>query len=416
MICRQPSSNNKPVSGIRPLAGCSLLAAAGWLFLMLAATAPALAQDVTFSPKFLNTAHWTVGPIEGNKEDGRKFCSTKAGFGTALTFVFARDSGGAQSLAFEFPAKQFSAGATVPVLLAVGEVQYPLNALAATNRILLIGLARGGEIEMAMLQNKPVHLQFAQQQYLLSLAGFAASVAEVDQCLAVLSKGESFATAKVDADSASEKFQTITPAVKRETTRVRNVTPAEIESFNPSVAAQTAVLQDEIRRLRRENQKLLIEKQAAESQLLATTIDTAAGEEEGGAPAQTAASAMPAMPPYIMRADKQVMWQPSKAFADIVATYMTTEAARCPADFAQTPGTAYKQADGSPVQEIETACLGMPKKAGEELSGDYAGALLFVGREGKIDVIVHQGPAGMIEQALQARQAAMRQMGIQKSQ
>ena len=411
MICRQPSSN-KPLSDNRPLAGCSLLAAAGWLFLMLGGAVPALAQEAVFSAKILTTANWTVAPIERKEDDGRMFCSAKAGFGTSLSFVFARDSSGAQSLAFEFPNKQFSAGATVPVLLAVGEMQYPLNALAATNRILLIGIARNSDIETAMLHNKPLHLQFAQQQHLISLGGFAAAAKEVDTCLATLATGEAFAAAKVDAKSDRESFQTITPAIKRETTRVRNVTPEEIESFNPGVAAQTAVLQDEIRRLRRENQRLLTEKQAAESQLLATTIDTAAGDDAG----QVAVKDMPAVQPYIMRADKQVMWQTSKAFGDVVATYMTTEAARCPADFAQTPGSEFKQADGTPVQVIETACLGMPKRAGEELSGDYAGALLFVGRQGKIDIIVHQGPAGMIEQALQARQAAMRTLGIQKSQ
>lgn len=414
MICRQPSSNNRPISDNRPLAGCSLLAAAGWLFLVMAGVAPAQAQEAVFSAKFLTTAHWTVAPIARNEDDGRMFCSAKAGFGTALSFVFARDSGGAQSLAFEFPNKQFSAGATVPILLAVGDMQYPLNALAATNRILLIGIARNSDIETAMLQNKPVHVQFAQHQHLLSLAGFGEAVKEVDRCLAAQAKGEAFETVKVDAKSDRETFQTITPAVKRETTRIRNVTPEEIESFNPAVAAQNAVLQDEIRRLRRENQQLLIEKQAAESQLLAATVDTAAGE--GAAHSAAVNVDMPAVQPYIMRADKQVMWQASKAFADVVATYMTTEAARCPADFAQTPGAAYKQADGTPVQEVETACLGMPKKAGEELSGDYAGALLFIGRQGKIDVIVHQGPAGMIEQALQARQAAKRALGIQKSQ
>lgn len=411
MICRQPSLN-KPRSGISPFTGCSLLAAAGWLFLMVATIAPAQAQDAVFTSKVLAPAHWTVSPIERKEDDGRMFCSSKAGYSTALSFVFARDSGGAQSLAFEFPDKMFSAGATVPILLAVGDVQYPLNALAATNRILLMGIARNSEIEQGLLQNNPVHLQFAQKQYMLSLAGFSTAVAQVDECLATLGKGEAFAPVKVDANSAREQFKTITPAVKRDITRVRNVTPQEIESFNPSVGAQNAVLQDEIRRLRRENQRLLIEKQAAESQLLAATVDTAAGG--GDMSAVAVVDTMPSVPPYITRADKQLQWPSSKNFSDIVATYMTTEAARCPADFAQTPGAQYKQNDDMPVQEVETACLGIPKKAGDELPGDYAGALLFVGRKGRIDVVVHQGPAGMIEQALQSRSKTLRTLGIQK--
>ena len=378
----------------------------------MAVVSPAAAQGLSFSAKVLTPAHWMVAPIERKEDDGRMFCSSKAGYGTALSFVFARDSGGGQSLAFEFPDKLFSAGATVPVLLAVGELQYPLNALAATNRILLIGIARNGDIEQAMALNKPMHLQFAQKQYMMSLAGFSTALRQVDACLAALGRGEDFAPAKVEADSSREQFQTITPAIKRDITRVRNVTQQEIDSFNPAVAAQTAVLQDEIRRLRRENQQLLIEKQAAESQLLAVTVDTAAGD----VPVETAApvAEMPAVQPYIIRADKQLQWPPSKAFGDIVATYMTTEAARCPADFAQTPGAQYKQDDGTPVQEIETACLGIPKRAGDDLPGDYAGALLFVGRKGKIDVIVHQGPAGMIEQALQSRAEALRALGIEK--
>lgn len=411
MICRQPSSN-KPRTGLRLFTGCSLLAATGWLFLM---AVPAWAQEAVFTPRILAPAHWTVAPIDRKEDDGRMFCSSKAGYSTVLSFVFARDSGGAQSVAFEFPDKMFSAGATVPILLSVGDVQYPLNALAATNRILLLGIARSGEIEQGLLQNNPVHLQFAQKQYMLSLAGFSAALAQVDECLSTLSRGEAFAPVKVDADSTREQFKTITPAVKRDITRVRNVTQQEIESFNPAVAAQNAVLEDEIRRLRRENQRLLIEKQAAESQLLAATVDTAAGDAgDSSLKSAPLVDVMPSVPPYITRADKQLQWPASKNFSDIVATYMTTEAACCPADFAQTPGAQYKQNDGSPVQEVETACLGIPKKAGDELPGDYAGALLFVGRSGRIDVIVHQGPAGMIEQALQLRAKAMRTLGIQK--
>lgn len=413
MIC-QPPSSSKGVQRLFRREGCCFALVAGWLFLAQAGVA--VAAKPADLPAFLKAGNWTVAPIANDEGDGRKFCSAKTSYGATVAFVFARDSGGGQSLAFEFPDKMFAAGATVPVLLAAGEVQYPLNALAATNRVLLIGIVRDSEIEESLRRDKPMLLQIDGRSYLMSLSGFSPAVAEVDACLAALQDGKPFAAVTVKPDKENETFQTVAPAVHRDITRLRNVTPQEIESFNPATAAQAAVLQDEIRRLRQENQKLLIEKQAAESQLLAAGLDDAPAEGSRGAVAEanTAQNAMQAMPPYVVRADKQILWPPSKSFADMVATYMTTEAARCPADFAQTPGAQYVMVGGLPVQEAEIACLGLPKTAGEGLPGDYAGALLFVGRQGRIDVIAHQGPAGMIEQALQARAAAARALGVEK--
>lgn len=412
MTC-QPPLSSKPASKLSHLA-----ITASWLLLAVFFVPITSARAETIAaPGFMKAGKWTIAPIDRGDGDSRMFCSAKTSYGTTLSFVFARDSGGGQSLGFEFPQKSFAAGATIPILLAVGDTQYPLNALAATNKVLLIGITRHSEIEKALLQGRPMLLQVSDKAYLMSLSGFVASLDQVDHCLSALESGEKFTPVKVEPDNKSEQLQTITPAVDREVSRLRsNVTPEEMESFNPAVAAQNAVLLDEIRRLKRENQRLLIEKQAAESQLLATTVDTAAGDShqvsDVSAPPE---KNMPVIAPYIVRADKEILWPPSKTFADMVAIYMTTEAARCPADFAQTPGAQYKTPDDMPVQELEIACLGLPKtKDSDSLPGDYAAALLFVGTKGKINVIVHQGPAGMIEQALQSRAAALPALGIQK--
>lgn len=374
--------------------------------MLLAVPVASMAQS---APSMLSAANWVLAPIESSDTKDRHFCSVKGNFGTTVSLVFARDSAGGQSLALEFPDKSFAAGATLPTVLSVGSAQYQINALAATTRVALIGVGRGGAIEAGMLQDQMLDVQITGQgRHVLALEGFGAAASKLDDCLAARGKGEDFAAQKFAADVATSRVQTVNPVIKREVTRMRNVSDHEVSSFDPAIAAHTAVLEDEIRRLREENRKLLAEKQAAESQLLALTVDTAAGE--GAVPAAPTA---PVIEPRIVRSDKDILWPPSKNFSDMVSTYMTTEAARCTGDFAQTPG-AQHTLDGQPVQEVETACMGIAASAGSAgLPSDYAGALLFVGRSGKIEVIAHQGPAGMIEQALQARAAALRDLGIQ---
>ncbi len=380
MTCPRPSSSKQSFLSL-----CLLCCLALWPH------PGAAAPDVVFGHKIISPAAWTVAPITRDDDDTRKFCSSKTGYETALSFVFARDSTGGQSLALEFPDKAFSAGATVPVLLAPGETQYGLNALAATTRILLIGLPRHGEIERGLLQERQLVVQVGQQRYFLSLSGFAASVAKVDECIVALGQGENFEPLRMRVEADSEQMRTVMPAIKREVMRVRNVSDAEARSFNPAVAAHGAVLEDEIQRLRAENRKLMVEKQQAERELLALT-------DGMGVPVAVPSAVVP----EITRSDKQLPWSQAQSFDDVVAAYMLTEAARCVADFAQMQGARYTTADDQPVQEVEIACVGLPAQA-TGLPADYAAAVLFVGGQGQVTAIVHQGPAGMIEQALAAR-------------
>lgn len=390
MNCRRPSSNNASRSWASLLFWAIMLGG-----LVMLAPNSATAADRAM-PKLGKAQKWQVGPIhKPGKDDARFFCSAKAGFSNGVTLVIGRDSDGGQSLALEYDGDFFAAGATLPVVLNTGGHQQQSNALAATRRILLLGLARGGAIESQLMANTALDVTANQKRHIFAIGGYPAVSASLDECLTSTIAGEKFAVVKHDADAPSDSFQTSTHAVEKSVQRFTNVSPEEAKSFHPAEAARAAVLQDEIDQLRRQNRELLMQRQAIDNQLLA---------------APAAETHIPASP-IIQRSVKNISWPASEKFDDIVATYMTTEAARCQADFAQTQGRTYPTVQGS-IRETEIACLGTPAALGGA-TRDYAAALLFAGGQGEIQIVMFQGPAGLIEQALAERTQALTDMGIQ---
>lgn len=370
-------------------AACTLMA----VFLATAATAG------EGMPKLATAQKWHVAPIEqtGSKPGERHFCSAKLRFTNDVTLVVGRDSDGGQTLAIEYTTDLFSAGATIPALLVVNGAAHDVNALAATRRVLLMGLPRGGAVESQLVVNTLMEVLVAKQRHIFTIGGYKAADAALDSCIAAGAIGDTFEVVKLDADAPKESFKSSPMITEHTIQRFSNVTPEEARSFNPAEAARAVVMQDEIDRLRRQNEELLMHRQAIENQILT-------GQEDGDVLASVPAA------PVVQRSVKKINWPKAEGFEDMVATYLTTEAARCPADFAQTEGAAYTSGDRQ-VREIEIACLGTPDALGGS-SRDYAAALLFVGSGGQIQVFMHQGPAGMIEQALQGRARAVAEMGL----
>lgn len=351
---------------------------------------PAQSQSQS-APQLATASNWIIGPIKREaaaKPDApvRKFCSLKASFNNKMTLVMARDTQGGQTLALEFPGKTFAAGATLPLTLTVGNQQMPANGLAVSTTVLLLQAPQGGAIDAGIGTSAIFMVDTGQQQKAFAVGGIADAQAKLTECLATLERGEDFEPVKVPANKGDLNFQSAIPVEKVERKFVTNVTPDEAEDFNPGTSARNEVLRDEIRRLRQQNRDLMQQNQQLSSQLLA-----------GGAGSDNA-PAKPVVAPVIVHSNKSVAWPSSQDFSAAVSTYLATEAARCSGDFAHTMGAVKKTATGT-VQDAEIACMGT---AGG-VTGDYAAALSFRGGQGELDVDIFQGPAGMIEQALQAR-------------
>ena len=369
------------------------LSFAAALALCLLAAWPAAAQNKQSIPKIGRAIKWQVAPIETAADEKRHFCSGKAGFDNGVTFIVARDTGGGQSLAFEFESAPFTAGATLPIVLHAGGVQVQSNALAATIRVVLLNLARDSDLQAGLSANGVLDMLVAGQRKVLAFGGFAAVLNEIDACLAGQGEEGGYAPVKIDAGSSGEAFSSMQMMEDRQVQRFSNVTPEEIRDFQPAEAARNAVLQAEIERLRRQNEELHRHRQQLDGAMVAAEL--------GGMPVD---AAMP-QPATVMRSSKKITWPTSQSFGDAVATYLTTEAARCPGDFANTMGALHDRRN-APVQEAELACLGTAN------GRDYAAALIFIGGQGEIEVIVYQGQAGLIEQALQARAKTLATMGV----
>lgn len=368
MTCRRPSLNK---------AAFALIVAG-----LLCGTAGAFAQDSM--PQLSTASHWVIGPIsEGNADaSGRKFCSLKASFSNGINFVLARDTAGGQSLALEYPSKAFAAGATLPVILAAGGGQVQVNALAATNRVLLVETPVGGDIERAIGQSNVFSVRVAQYYQAFGVGGIVAAQQQLALCVDTLGKDGVFEPVKVSAETDSKNFQTNTALTIIDRKTISDVTPEEARKFKPAIAAREAMLADEILRLRDENAKLMRENQRLSGELIALE------QRAGGGVAKAAAL------PQITRSSKSIAMPDSQSLSDAVATYLATEAVRCTGDFANKTGKA-----GATRLDAEIACLDTP--AGS--ASDYAAAIAFTRGKGILSVEMFQGPAGLIEQALEAR-------------
>lgn len=350
--------------------------------LLCGGTAVADAQQ----PQLATASHWLVGPVAGgDDETARRFCSIKASFSNQVNFVLAREAGGGQSLALEYPSKAFAAGASLPVVLAAGDKQMQAEALAATNRVLLMQAPQGGDLEQGLGQSGIFSVRMAQSYQAFAMGGMAAAQEQLAACVAALADGAEFAVVKVPAGDEIRNFQSSDALRTVERKTVSDVSPQEARSFIPAVAAREALLEDEIRRLQKENARLMQENQKMAAELVA--IDAG-----GGRGTATTAS------PRILRSSKTVAI--AESFDAAVATYLSTEAARCAGDFAHKLGEKGRR-EGRAWQDAEIACLDTPDGA----ATDYAAALAFTRDRDNLAVEVFQGPAGMIEQALAARAA-----------
>lgn len=106
----------------------------------------------------------------------------------------------------------------------------------------------------------------------------------------------------------------------------------------------------------------------------------------------------------VTRRFKEIAWPQGEKFEDISAAYISSEAARCTADFAHQVAVAVKGLSG-PVMKAEIACMGHDK-TGIVSDRDYAAALLFVGKSSKMEVVAFEGPALTLPEALAKREAA----------
>jgi len=84
------------------------------------------------------TSEWAVGPISAAGGKGAGYCSMKNSYPTGQTVVFASDNQGSNSIALDFHKNLFDEGTQYDVKARVGSVTRHLEALAATNQVLVM--------------------------------------------------------------------------------------------------------------------------------------------------------------------------------------------------------------------------------------------------------------------------------------
>lgn len=198
------------------------------------------------------TGPWVIGPIGAAAPDGKKFCSMKNGFANGHTLVFAREAGGANSVAVDFGEETLRAGKQYRVTLDLPPVlTREMTAVAATRQVLLVSMGRDEAFYDALARMKALYLTAQGHDHAYSLAGTGEALRELKECARALGEGRSYAQA------ASM------PAVP-----VPAVMPAPL----PAPAEEGEGVNEELRRLRAENKILRRQSEAMQAEAIAATV------------------------------------------------------------------------------------------------------------------------------------------------
>jgi hypothetical protein len=146
---------------------------------------------------------WEIGPI--NVKSGvNKFCSMKNTYQDGGSLVFARDAKGTNSMAFDFGAKTLQAGHQYQATLDLPPVlTREMTAVAATDAVLLVNMSKDKGFYEALGRMKALYLTTLGRDYSYDLSGSADALRELDECVAALAGGKTYAAARQPEPAAA---------------------------------------------------------------------------------------------------------------------------------------------------------------------------------------------------------------------
>lgn len=199
--------------------------------------------------------HWTIGPIAAKASSGAGFCSMKASYQEGQDLVFALDERGAGSIAIDFHNKALTVGSQYTVAMKAAGVARRMTAIAATAEVMIIQMGDDPAFYGALRKGSVLEVGFNDQRLDFGLDGTADGLDVLEECAGDLVGGKPV-VAEIAAPKPQPPVQKKKPAIKKSV-----VAKAPVSAYSPR-AAEDAQLKEEIARLKREKNQLLLEKEA----------------------------------------------------------------------------------------------------------------------------------------------------------
>jgi hypothetical protein len=319
---------------------------------LLCAATPALAVLPAGSAQ---KQSWEIGPINVKSATaGRRYCSMKNSFANGHSVVFARDTDGGNTIAFDLGADHLQPGAQVAVSLdLMPETTRNLTAIAATRRVLLVNTGHDMAFYSDLAQKETLYLTVGTQEHGYSLKGSSDALAALDECIANMGGAP-----MPDAEPA--------PAAKKKTSKRASEKPAAVKETKKKKTADAAP----------------------------------------GKPSIWPASAKVKT---LAQGAKLYTWQTQGIFASartssgrgtlqgMADKYFAQMSKKCTGDFAQKKGEQDSR-NGVTLRRAEMACIGN--------GNDVSAALLFARDGASYTTVTFEGTTAQMEQTLAARDAA----------
>lgn len=363
--------------------------------------------------------NWTVGPVKSLSPDGPAYCSMKNSYPGNHMLIFARNTEGANSFAFDFGEKAFVQGGRYPVRLDIGPLSRNMIGIAADTQVLILQMGADIPFYEMLRQKELLHaiVDGKERTYGLDAANEALRVLET--CVNALADKKEFTAIEVPVAGVAVRNDNVVSESSEK--------PLSTQSFESS-------LLDEIEILRAQNRKLLLENQRMSNRIVdeqlpvIRTLPVEHPRNEG--PKVSAAPVTPVemkpqplplpetndpLPQTIVKAfnkinitvkkskDKWVarrvsgdvsLYKISNDVQDLLARYFDLLEYDCAGDFAHTSSDRGKKASFT-VTEAETACI--------DGQDGRAKALAVLKKKNDIVIVAFNADAMDMPQALQMR-------------
>ena len=274
---------------------------------------------------------WIIGPINATSSSGVGYCSMKNEYTNGYTLVFARDAEGSNSLAIDFHQKVLETGGQYTVGLKVGPLQREMLAIAATPSVFIIQMGLDRDFYMTLQRRASLQVDFQTAQMSFGLDGTRDGLAALTSCAQAVGVRKKFAQVHVPLTKApDEKTLAATePAAGEAPVLPPANFPDQAQTADAAAPANTgemsgnlgeqaaeATLEDQIKRLKAENRKLLLENQRVAETLQNDGPPTVAAPV---APVEEARLPVPPRPVFTGGARKQDAASPDNVAAALVA-------------------------------------------------------------------------------------------------
>ena len=212
------------------------------------------------------TAGWTVGRISAKSENGITYCSMKNSYQNGQMLVFARDGGGANSIALDFQKDKLEIGRQYNMTIRAGAVTRRITALAATRQVIIMQMGVDRDFYRSLGSKNSLSFSVGGHKHVFSLKASAKALKVLDDCTAALQSNFEFAQVTVPLGEGKEG---VDRQIVKKIISPSGLKKDSIESVQSRQAlAANKNLKKDIEKLRIENKKLSLENQKIQGKLI----------------------------------------------------------------------------------------------------------------------------------------------------